>query len=81
VRYALYLMRGRVEQFRRTQGHLPASLANVGRVERGVTLHPTLGGYVLEGRRGATLLTLNSGMNADSFLGNALDVLERARRR
>src|SRR5690606_32530471 len=45
VRYALYLMRGRVEQFRRAQGYLPATLANVGRVERGVTLHPAPGGY------------------------------------
>jgi hypothetical protein len=79
VRYALYLMRARVDAYVRQQGRAPSSLQHVGRVERGVTLRGTTGGYVLEGRRGATLLQLTSTMNADSFLGGSLDLLQRQR--
>jgi hypothetical protein len=81
LRFALYLMRGRVEAYRVERGRLPANLAHVGRVEDGVTMRPMLQGYELVGQQGTFTLRLTSAMNPDSFLGGSLDVLQAPKRR
>lgn len=78
LRFALYLERGRVDAYMRRAGQLPATLSATGTVEAGVSMVRTSDGYQLVGRRGASELQLSSRMNADSFLGNSLQVLRRS---
>jgi hypothetical protein len=78
LRFALYLERGRVEAYVRRTGQLPANLGATGTVEEGVAFLRTSDGYHLIGRRGASELQLSSRMNADSFLGNSLQVLRQS---
>lgn len=78
LRFAMFLERGRVEQYVRRHGVLPTSLGDAGPVEAGVTMLRTSDGYALLGQRGATQLRLTSAMSADSFLGSSIDVLRRA---
>jgi hypothetical protein len=78
LRFALYLERSRVDAYRQRAGRLPTDLAETGPVEAGVTLVPGPDGYQLIGRRGVLELRLTDRMNADSFLGSSLDVLQRA---
>jgi hypothetical protein len=77
VRFALFLERSRVDAYVRRTGQLPANLEATGPVEAGVSMVRTSDGYELFGERGSTQLRLSSAMNADSFLGNSLDVLRR----
>lgn len=81
MRFALYLMKGRIDAYRSQRGRLPADLTDVGRVEAGVAMRPTLQGYELVGQVGQTTLRLASTMNADSFLGRSLDLLQAPKRR
>lgn len=77
MRYALYLQRTRVENYRRSHGRLPTSLATTGQVEGGVTYGLIGGGYVLEGFANGSLLRLTSSMAPDSFLGSSVNLLRR----
>jgi len=79
LRFAMYLQRGRVEAYLREHGRLPASVADLDQREEGVELEFEGGQYLLVGRRAGHELLLNSRMNADSFLGNSIDVLRGVR--
>ena len=78
LRFALYLERRRIDAYTAANGRLPASLADAGPVESGVTFERNDAGYVLVGHRDDLTLTLTSAMNADSFLGSSLDHLQGA---
>lgn len=71
ARVALYLERSRIEDYRRSHGRLPASLADAGPVEVGVRYRQTEGGFLLEATAGGTALRLTDRMNSDSFVGDA----------
>lgn len=74
ARVALYLERSRIEDYRRTRGRLPRSLADAGAVEAGVSYRRTDTGYLLEATPGRITLQLTDRMNSDSFLGEAATV-------
>lgn len=78
ARHALYLQRARVEQFVVDNGRLPRDLEEAGEVEEGVTYLPTPPDFavVMQEFPGGPL-ELTSKMDADSFLGDALDRLPR----
>ena len=72
LRFALYLERNRVDQFRRRTGRLPATLEEAGSVEEGITYLPRgRDSFAVEGSRGGTTLLLTSAMDSDSFLGGS----------
>ena len=75
LRFALYLQHARVRQHVATQGRVPASLAEAGPVEEGVTLEAAGGEWAVRGVVDGTTLVLTDRMDADSFLGNAVQVL------
>jgi hypothetical protein len=79
ARYALFLMRQRVEEYRIANGALPSALSDLDRVEDGIRFRPETNGYALVASVGTDSFVLTSRMNADSFLGNALRVLQSAR--
>lgn len=74
ARVALYLERSRIEDYRRTRGRLPTSLADAGAVETGVSYRRADTGYLLEATPGRITLQLTDRMNSDSFLGEAATV-------
>jgi hypothetical protein len=80
LRFALYLERGRLDRHVRQTGSVPATLDAAGPVEEGVSMVRTSDGYELLGNRGGVNLRMSSAMNADSFLGESLDVLRRSGR-
>jgi hypothetical protein len=77
LRFALYLERARIESYVRRNGTLPERLEQAGPVAKGVAMYHTSDGYELVGQRRAHELRLTRAMDADSFLGNSLDVLRR----
>jgi hypothetical protein len=75
-RLALYLQARRIEQFRADSGHLPADLGPVGAILPGIQYRLTgEGGYrlILDRPR----LIYYSAASPESFLGNAMDVLNQ----
>lgn len=77
LRFGLYLQRGRIDDYLDAHGVLPASLDLAGPVEDGITFAPVGEQYTLVGVLGEQRMTLTSAMDADSFLGNALQALRR----
>lgn len=77
ARFALYLQHARVHSYVAAHGRPPASLAEAGPVEDGVTLATSPGGWSVQGEANGTTLVLTDRMAADSFLGNALEVLRQ----
>ncbi len=75
ARFALFLEKSRVENYLKTHGRLPAQLSEAGPVEAGVVYQRAGTGYVLSREANGVPLRLTSSMNADSFLGNSLQVL------
>ncbi|MES2124633.1 MAG: hypothetical protein V4503_08080 [Gemmatimonadota bacterium] len=79
MRYAIYLERARVEQFRANSGRLPETLLESGPVEAGVQYERLANDrYDVSGSVDGTLLRLGDRMSADSFLGDALRTLPPA---
>jgi hypothetical protein len=78
LRFAMYLQRGRVEAYRQRHGVWPGSVADLDQREEGVDFELEGSGYLLTGRRAGNYLVLRSGMNADSFLGNSINILRSA---
>ncbi len=72
LRFAMYLQRGRVDEFVARHARLPETLAETGEVEDSVGYRRDGAGYVLTGRYGALELRLGSTENPDSFLGESL---------
>lgn len=75
ARFALFLEKSRVDVYAKTHGRLPARLSDAGPVEEGVAYQRAGSGYVLSREANGASLRLTSSMNADSFLGNSLQVL------
>ena len=78
ARFALFLERSRIETYARTHGRLPSRLSDAGPVEHGVIYQRAGSGYVLSRDANGVPLRLTNAMNADSFLGNSLQVLRDA---
>ncbi len=81
LRYAIYLQRHEIAAYLRQSGRLPATLADAEldssaglRLEYGAD-----GGWAVVGDHDGTPLRLTERMDADSFLGNSLTILEAAR--
>lgn len=77
LRLTLWLERGRVDEYQEEHGRLPGTLEDAGPVEEGVTWLRQGDGYVLSATIDGETLSLADRMDADSFLGNSLDVLRR----
>lgn len=77
LRFAMFLEYRRVKAFEVARGRLPTSLGETGPVEADVSYRRVPGGFVISGARGPIALTLTSRMNADSFLGQSLEILQR----
>jgi hypothetical protein len=75
LRFGLTLERGRIEQFVEETGRLPGTLEAAGEVEEGITWQRADSSYTLTGTDGDLILQLTDRMDADSFLGNSLDML------
>ncbi len=75
LRFAIYLERGRVDEYVERHARLPESLAETGDVEDSVAYQRAGGGYVLTGRYGPLQLRLSSAEDADSFLGRSIQQL------
>lgn len=79
LRFAMYLQRGRVEAYRQRHGVWPGSVADLEQREDGIEIELEGSGFLLTGKRAGHVLVLHSGMNADSFLGNSINLLRNAR--
>lgn len=81
LRYAIYLQRHEIAAFLRQNGRLPATLADA-ELDRSAGLRLEFGadgGWAVVGDHDGTPLRLTDRMDADSFLGNSLTILEAAR--
>jgi hypothetical protein len=75
LRFALFLEHARVREYIAVHGRPPSTLAAAGPVEEGVTLEAAGGRWLVRGDAGGVTLRLTDRMDADSFLGNAIQVL------
>ena len=68
-----------LERYRRLNGRLPETLAQVGAHVEGITYEPLAGGHDwgLNGRNGSIRLRLASGDPLGKFLGNSFEVISR----
>lgn len=78
LRFALYLQHARVKAYQARFGRLPTVLSEAGPVEEGVTMSVRGGTFELVGQRSGFELRLSEAMDADSFLGNSIQILQRA---
>ena len=77
MRMSLWLERGRIEEFVEEHGRRPGGLEDTGRVAGEVSWIRQGSGYVLSVTLDSSTLIMSDRMDADSFLGNALEVLRR----
>lgn len=76
TRYALFLTRQRIEEYQATNGALPAALSDLPRTEEGIHYSVAGSDYTISAHAGRDSLVLTNRMDADSFLGDALQVLQ-----
>jgi hypothetical protein len=75
LRLSLYLTHARVRNYIASTGRVPMSLAEGGRIEEGVSLDAAGGEWRVHGTTDGITLVLTHRMDADSFLGNAVQTL------
>ena len=77
LRLSIYREILHVEQFRRTNGRLPADLQEAGGGDSGVEYVVNGGGYQLTGRSGTKVLTYDSSTSASAFVGDSYEKIRR----
>jgi hypothetical protein len=77
MRVSLWLERGQIEEYVGQHGRLPGNLEDAGPVEEEVSWIRQDGGFLLRMTLDGDTMVLSDRMDADSFLGNAIDILRR----
>lgn len=78
LRFAMYLKRARVEEYRQLNGRFPASMDEADGIGYRLITDRT---YELSGTSGGVTLVLKSSESPNAFLGTSIETLLRRRRR
>lgn len=80
LRVRMYVEIERVEQFRAANGHLPASLVEMGADTTGLRYTASPGGYSMTGVNQGVTLTYTSSTTPVTFLGNSYALITHRRK-